>query len=140
MQEPEPESNFLRWVREHAVLFGIYVGLAFGFLLLFSMWYDLPLVDIIMGQNIGWVRLFAYTLVIFILLAKYCRARRPFLGFWTFFLALFMLHLVCFVWIYSKIKPLGAIHYVALGPFEFLLLYFLLNHGTRHLGTGQDNE
>ena len=128
------------FMREHALLFGIFIGFAFGLLLLFLMWFDLPLVDLIMGQNIWLVRLLAYSLVIFVVLAKNCRPRTPSLGYWSFFSALFMLHLFCFVWFNLKIKLLGTIHYVALGPFEFLLLYFLLNRGMQHLGKGEGNQ
>jgi len=122
------------------MLFGICVGLASSLLLLFLMWYDLPLVDVVMQQNIWSVRLLAYTLAIFFVLAQYCRPRRPYIGYWTFFIALFMGHLVCLVWINSKIKTLGAIHCVAFGPFEFLLLYYLLDRGIRLLGKVQNQE
>ena len=38
-----------------------------------------------------------------------------------------LLHVVCAIWFIQNIRPLGAIHYIAYGPFEVLVLAVLLN-------------
>jgi hypothetical protein len=130
----------LRWVREHSLLFGIFVGIAFGLLVILAMVIDLPLVEWLMERNTGWLRLAAYTVVIFAILAKNFHPKSPSLRFWTVFAGLLLLHLLCYVWFILRIRPLGAIHYVVSGPFEVVLLALLLNRGTRYLGTPQDND
>jgi len=93
-----------------------------------------------MERNTGWLRLAAYTVVIFAILAKNFHPKSPSLRFWTVFAGLLLLHLLCYVWFILRIRPLGAIHYVVSGPFEVVLLALLLNRGTRYLGTPQDND
>ncbi|HKM68293.1 MAG TPA: hypothetical protein VJX70_14075 [Candidatus Acidoferrum sp.] len=132
------ESSFISWVRTHAVLFGILVGVGCCLILLLMMFYDLPLVDAIMGSsNIGWVRFLAYTAGQFFLLIKYCPPRLPRLSYWTLLTGLLILHTFCYVWFMLKVMPLGSIHYIVAGPVEFLILYFLLNRGIGYLGTEQ---
>jgi hypothetical protein len=130
----------LRWVREHSLLFGIFVGFAFGMLLLLAMVVDLPLVEWLMFRNIGWLRLAAYTVVVFAILAKNYHPPSPSLRFWTLLAGLLLLRLVCSVWFILNIRPLEAIHYVVYGPFEVLLLALLLNRGVRYLGIIRDNN
>jgi hypothetical protein len=134
------EKTHLRWVREHSLLFGIFMGITVGLLVILAMVFDLPLVEWLMERNTGWLRLAAYTVVIFTVLAKNLHPKSPSLRFWTVFAGLLLLHLVCYVWFILRIRPLGAIHYVVAGPFEILLLAFLLNRGARYLGTTQDND
>lgn len=125
------ESSFYGWVRTHPVLFGILVGVGFCVILFLMMFYDLPLVDAIMGHKIGWVRFLAYTAGQFFLLIKYCPPRLPRLSYWTLFTGLLTLHTFCYVWFILKVMPLGSIHYIISGPAEFLILYFLLDRGIR---------
>jgi hypothetical protein len=129
------EKTLLLWVREHSLLFGIFVGIAFGLLLILAMVFDLPLVEWLMERNSGWLRLAAYTIVVFAILAKNFHRKLPSRRFWTVFAGLLLLHLFCYVWFILRIRPLGAIHYVVSGPFEVLLLALLLNRGVRYLGT-----
>jgi hypothetical protein len=116
------EKTPLRWVREHSLLFGIFVGIAFGLLVILAMFLDLPLVEWLMERNTGWLRLAAYTVIIFVILAKNFHPKSSSLRFWTVFAGLLLLHLVCYVWFILRIRPLGAIQYVVSGPFEVLLL------------------
>ena len=134
------EKTPLRWVREHSLLLGIFVGFAFGLLLILAMVVDLPLVERLMDGNAGWLRLAAYTIVVFVILAKNYRPPSPSLRFWTLLAGLLLLHLVCSVWFILNIRPLGVIHYIVYGPFEVLLLALLLNRGVRYLGITQDND
>ena len=134
------ESGPLRWVREHSLSFGISLGFALGLLLILAMVVDLPLVERLTDGNAGWLRLAAYTIVVFAILAKNFRPRLPSLRFWTVFAGLLLFHLVCYVWFILRIRQLGATHYVVAGPFEVLLLALLLNRGVRYLGTTQDND
>ena len=121
-------------------MFGIFVGLAFGVLLILAMVVDLPLVERLIFGNTAWLRLAVYTIVVFAILAKNYRPPSPSLRFWTLLAGLLLLHLVCSVWFILNIKPLGAIHYIVYGPFEVLLLALLMNRGVRYLGITQDND
>jgi hypothetical protein len=134
------EKTLLLWVREHSLLFGIFVGIAFGLLLILAMVIDLPFVEWLILGNAGWFRLATYTIVVFAVLAKNYRPPSPSLRFWTLFAALLLLHLVCSVWFILNIRPLGSIHYIVYGPFEVLLLALLMNRGVRYLGITQDND
>ena len=122
-------SDFIQWVREHSLLFGILAGIGCGLLMLLLMVFDLPFADAVMGRNIGWVRFSAYTFVLFAVLAKNCRQRLSSRGYWSLFAALLLLHLVCYGWFILRVRPLGSIDYIVSAPFEFLLLYFLLDRG-----------
>jgi hypothetical protein len=87
-----------------------------------------------------WVRLAVHTAVVFTILATNFRPRPSPIRFWTLFAALLLLHLVCCVWFILEIRPLGAIHYIAFGPFEVLLLALLLKWGTRYLELDQADD
>ncbi len=134
------ESHFFQWVRDHSLLFGILLGVGCGLLIVLAMVYNLALVEWLMERNIGWVRLAVYTAVVFTILATNFRPRPSPIRFWTLFAALLLLHLVCCVWFILKIRPLGAIHYIAFGPFEVLLLALLLKWGTRYLELDQADD
>ena len=134
------EKTPLRWVREHSLLFGIFVGIAFGVLLILAMVVDLRFVEWLIVENTGWLRLAAYTIVVFAILAKNYSPSSPSLRFWTLLAGLLLLHLVCSVWFILNFRPLGAIHYMVYGPFEVLLLALLMNRGVRYLGIIQDND
>lgn len=128
--------SFVRWVREHPLLFGVLLGVGSGLLLVVLMIYDLPLVEFVLGRNVHWGRFVAYTAVIFVVLVNRSRPRSPQMTYWTVLAALLLLHFGGYIWFISRVKPLGAIHYIVAAPFEVLLLYFLLDRGTRFLATG----
>lgn len=136
MQAASSESSFVGWVRNHSLLLGILVGVGSGLLMLILMHYDLPLVESIMGRNIGWVRLAAYTLPLFVIVERNSRPHPRSLTFWALLGGLLLLHLVCFIWFILRIRPLGAIHYVVSGPIEVLVLLLLLKRGIRLSGPG----
>jgi hypothetical protein len=140
MQMAGSESQFLRWLRKHSLLFGILVGVGCGLLIVLAMVYDLPLLEWLMERNIGWLRFAVYTVVIFAILAKNFRPQSPSIGFWTLFAGLLLFHLVCYVWFILRIRQLGALHYVVSGPFEVLLLAFLLKRGMRYLELDQADD
>jgi hypothetical protein len=123
----------MRWVREHALMFGVLLGVGGGLLLVVLMVYELPLVEFVLGRNTHWVQFIAYTVVIFVVLVNRCRPQSGQTKYWTVLAALLLLHSVGYVWFISRIKPLGAIQYIVAAPFEIMLLYFLLDRGTRFL-------
>ena len=127
-------QTLLRWVRDHPVTFGLFLGFGLGLLLILTMVIDLPLVKGLMSGNAGWLRLAAYTIVVFAIMAKNYRPASFSLRFWTLLTGLLLVHLVFSVWFILKIRPLGAVHYIVYGPFEVLLLALLLNRGVRYLG------
>jgi len=131
--EVAPQSDFLRWIRTHPILFGMCLGVTFGLILLALVLCNPALADQVMTKNIGWVRFLTYTAGLFYLLAKYRPSRPPLFTYWTLFTTLLLLHSAFYFWVLTKIMALGAIHYIAYGPFEFLLLYFLLERGTQFL-------
>lgn len=134
------ESRFLQWIRKHSLFFGISVGIGCGLLMLLLMFFDLQFVETVMGRNLEWVRLFTYTVVLFVILAMNCRPLSSAFGYWTVFVGLLLLHLACFVWFILKVRSLGALHYVVAAPLEMLLLYFLLKRGMGFSGSDQDND
>jgi hypothetical protein len=100
----------------------------------------MPLVEALMGRNVGWVCLAAYTLVLFVVLERNSRPNSRSPIFWAMLGRLLLLHLVCFVWFILRVRQSGAIHYVVAGPFEVLVLLFLLKRGIRYLDPEIDEE
>jgi hypothetical protein len=126
--------RFTDSVRKHPVLFGSLVGVGVCLLLLVATLSDPRFADSYM-KHLGWVRFIAYTAVLEGLLVKYCPSHTPLIAYWSIFGGLLMLHLVCSIWFILKVMPLSAIHYAVGGPFEFLLLYFLLSWGFQYAQT-----
>jgi len=131
-----PVAGLSAWVRAHPVLFGILISVVFGLFLLIAVLYDAQLVESFMTQNVDWLRLFAYTVVMQGLLIKYCPPRPPLIAYWSVFGALLMLHLACSIWFILKVMPLLSIHYVIFGAFETLAVYSLLCWGVQHVTKG----
>jgi hypothetical protein len=86
-------------------------------------------------RNPVWVRFLAYTTVLECVLIKFCPPRSPLIAYWSIFGGLLLLHLVCSIWFILKVMPLASVHFIAYGPFEGALLYFLLDRGIQFVGT-----
>ena len=54
----------LVWMREHSLIFCIFLGFTFGLLLILSMAVGLPLVEWLVFRNTGRLRLAAYTRIL----------------------------------------------------------------------------
>jgi len=104
------------------------------------MIYDLPLVEMILSKNVGWVRFGGYTAVVFVLLGKNLRTPQSSWHFWSVLAGLLLVHLVCFIWFIKNVRSPGAIHYIVCAPFELIALNFLLKSGLRYFDAEKEVE